>query len=84
MYFRGPGGPTAELGDISNWVNLMKTVDYVAQTAVGDAILVSASDTSSVHGCLLDGLTNRSIVCTLCMGDTGRWLFSRSFCGLQH
>ena len=26
------------------WVNVMKSVDYIAQTAIGDAILVSAHD----------------------------------------
>ena len=40
VFYAGPGGPTAELSDISYWVNVMKAVDYVAQTAIGDAILV--------------------------------------------
>lgn len=40
VYYTGPGGATAEFGDISYWVNVMKSADYVAQTAIGDAILV--------------------------------------------
>ena len=41
VFYKGPGGPIEELGNTSYWVNVMKTVDYVAETAVGDAILVS-------------------------------------------
>ncbi|KAH7889178.1 hypothetical protein F5I97DRAFT_1934143 [Phlebopus sp. FC_14] len=49
VYYQGPGGPAEELSDISYWVNVMKiystagvrqTVDSVAQTYIGDAILV--------------------------------------------
>ena len=40
VFYTGPGGATAEFGDISYWVNVMKSADYVAQTAIGDAILV--------------------------------------------
>ncbi|RPD54892.1 hypothetical protein L227DRAFT_334113 [Lentinus tigrinus ALCF2SS1-6] len=39
IYYKGPGGPNAEFNDISNWVNVMATVDYVAQTFIGDAIM---------------------------------------------
>ncbi|RPD71695.1 hypothetical protein L226DRAFT_573648 [Lentinus tigrinus ALCF2SS1-7] len=38
--YKGPGGPIAEFSKISNWVNVMKTVDYAAQTFIGDAIMV--------------------------------------------
>lgn len=41
VYYTGPGGPTAEFGLVSNWVNVMKSVDFVVQTAIGDAMLVS-------------------------------------------
>ena len=34
------GGAIAEFEDLSYWVNVMKMVDYVGQTFVGDAILV--------------------------------------------
>ncbi|KAJ3711430.1 hypothetical protein DFJ43DRAFT_1107817 [Lentinula guzmanii] len=39
-YYHGPGGATEELNDISYWVNVMKTADYVAQTFIGDGMLV--------------------------------------------
>ena len=41
IWYRGSGGAIAELSDISYWVNVMKTVTYVAQTSVGDGMLVS-------------------------------------------
>ena len=34
------GDPDKVFADISNWINVMKMVDYVAQTFIGDAILV--------------------------------------------
>lgn len=40
IYFQGPGGADAAFADISNWVNVMKTADYAAQTAIGDGMLV--------------------------------------------
>ena len=40
VWYHGQGGPTAELDDISYWVSAMKTVAYVAQTSIGDAVLV--------------------------------------------
>ncbi|KAF9260954.1 hypothetical protein L218DRAFT_1050468 [Marasmius fiardii PR-910] len=39
-YYKGPGGAVEELQDISYWVNVMKTADYVAQTFIGDAMLL--------------------------------------------
>ena len=50
IFYRGPGGAAEEFHDISYWVNIMKTVDYVAQTSIGDAVLVS-----SYHKCLRVG-----------------------------
>lgn len=41
VFYQGPGGATARFEQISYWVNVMKTADYVAQTAIGDGILVS-------------------------------------------
>ena len=41
IFYRGPGGADEEFKNIRYWVNIMKTVDYVAQTAIGDAVLVS-------------------------------------------
>lgn len=40
IFYKGPGGPTEEFQDIGYWVNIMKTVDFVAQTSIGDAILI--------------------------------------------
>ena len=40
IYYTGPGGAAEEFKDIGYWVNIMKTVDFVGQTSVGDAILV--------------------------------------------
>ncbi|THG98149.1 hypothetical protein EW026_g4000 [Hermanssonia centrifuga] len=40
IYYTGPGGATAEFGNITYWVNVMKTVDYIAQTAIGDGMLI--------------------------------------------
>jgi len=40
VYYTGPGGAKEEFENISYWVNVMKTADYVAQTCVGDAILI--------------------------------------------
>ena len=41
IWYRGSGGAPAELSNISYWVNVMKTVTYVAQTSIGDGMLVS-------------------------------------------
>lgn len=43
IYYHGTGGAAEEFQDIGYWVNIMKTVDFVAQTAIGDSILVSLS-----------------------------------------
>ncbi|KAI0060403.1 hypothetical protein BV25DRAFT_1827890 [Artomyces pyxidatus] len=40
VWYKGPGGAEAQLYDISNPVNAMKTVDYVIQTIVGDGMLL--------------------------------------------
>ncbi|RPD65719.1 hypothetical protein L226DRAFT_557681 [Lentinus tigrinus ALCF2SS1-7] len=40
IYYKGPGGAIAEFSDISNWVNVMRTADYVAQMFIGDGIMV--------------------------------------------
>ena len=40
IWYQGPGGAIAEFSDISYWVNVMKTVTYVAQTSIGDGMLV--------------------------------------------
>jgi hypothetical protein len=41
VYFQG--GAIEDFERLSNWVNVMKMVDYVGQTFVGDAILVCSS-----------------------------------------
>lgn len=41
------GGPEAVFDDIGRWTNVMKMVNYVAQTFVGDSILVRASSLPS-------------------------------------
>lgn len=43
VFWTGPGGATEAFHKITDWVNIMKTVDYIAQVAIGDAILVSTS-----------------------------------------
>ena len=40
IYYTGPGGAKGEFGIISYWVNVMKSADYVAQTFIGDGMLV--------------------------------------------
>ena len=40
VWYTGPGGAIAEFDDISNWVNVMRLVDYVLQTFIGDGIMV--------------------------------------------
>ncbi|KAH7882637.1 hypothetical protein F5I97DRAFT_1931248 [Phlebopus sp. FC_14] len=40
VYYTGPGGPTTEFAMISNWVNVMKTVDYIVQNIIGDGMLI--------------------------------------------
>ena len=42
VWYHGPGGAGGEFADISYWVNVMKTVDYVAQTSIADGMLVRA------------------------------------------
>ena len=50
IWYTGPGGAVAEFDDISNWVNVMRTADYVAQTFIGDGIMVGTA------GCSMTGL----------------------------
>lgn len=40
VYFKGPGGAKEEFAEISYWANVMRTADYVAQTFIGDGIMV--------------------------------------------
>ncbi|TFY75551.1 hypothetical protein EWM64_g8460 [Hericium alpestre] len=40
IWYKGPGGAIGELSNISYWVNVMKTVDYVAQTSIADGMLI--------------------------------------------
>ncbi|KAH8105362.1 hypothetical protein BXZ70DRAFT_1043500 [Cristinia sonorae] len=40
IWYKGAGGAKAEFADISYWVNVMKTVCYVAQTSIADAMLI--------------------------------------------
>ncbi|KAH8105363.1 hypothetical protein BXZ70DRAFT_520696 [Cristinia sonorae] len=40
VWYKGPGGAKEEFADISYWVNVMKTVTYVAQTSIADAMLI--------------------------------------------
>lgn len=47
IYFKGSGGAKEEFADISNWVNVMRTADYVAQTFIGDGIMVYISSHGS-------------------------------------
>lgn len=58
VWYKGPGGPTGKFENISYWVNVMKTVDYVVQTLIGDLILVSNiwcldifTDASQIYRC---------------------------------
>ncbi|KAF7353742.1 hypothetical protein MVEN_01059600 [Mycena venus] len=40
VLYKGPGGPAEEFSHISDWVNIVKTVDVVMQTTLGDAMLI--------------------------------------------
>ncbi|KAI0049447.1 hypothetical protein FA95DRAFT_1604415 [Auriscalpium vulgare] len=40
VWYTGPGGARAQLYDISNRVNAIKTVNYVVQTIIGDGMLL--------------------------------------------
>ncbi|KAF9263823.1 hypothetical protein L218DRAFT_944281 [Marasmius fiardii PR-910] len=40
VYYKGPGGAAEELQNISYWVNVMKTVDSIVQTYIGDIMLL--------------------------------------------
>ena len=40
IWYPGPGGAIDEFEDISNWVNVMRTADYILQTFIGDGIMV--------------------------------------------
>lgn len=43
VYYKGSGGAVAEFSIVSNWVNVMKSGDFLAQTSIGDAMLVRSS-----------------------------------------
>ncbi|TFY75789.1 hypothetical protein EWM64_g8225 [Hericium alpestre] len=43
VFYQGPGGASAKLLNISNWVSVMKTADYCAQTTIADGMLVYRS-----------------------------------------
>ncbi|EIM87037.1 uncharacterized protein STEHIDRAFT_130561 [Stereum hirsutum FP-91666 SS1] len=40
VYYKGNGGAVAEFSIVSNWVNVMKSADFLAQTSIGDAMLI--------------------------------------------
>ncbi|RPD56565.1 hypothetical protein L226DRAFT_251866 [Lentinus tigrinus ALCF2SS1-7] len=40
IYYAGPGGPTVVFEDLSSWLNIVHTSDYVIQTFIGDGIMV--------------------------------------------
>ncbi|KAH7882666.1 hypothetical protein F5I97DRAFT_1931276 [Phlebopus sp. FC_14] len=40
VYYTGPGGAAAAFANIAYWVNVMKAVDYIIQTIIGDGMLV--------------------------------------------
>lgn len=40
VFAHNPDGPDAVFSHLGAWVNVMKAVDFVFQTAIGDAILV--------------------------------------------
>ena len=56
IWYPGPGGAIDEFEDISNWVNVMRTADYILQTFIGDGIMVCplldtvAADTYDIVG----------------------------------
>ena len=74
VFYQGPGGAAAEFGNISYWVNVMKSADYVAQTAIGDAILVGSREHHFFN------LQRRSTpYCdVLCFRSTGYTWYTRS------
>lgn len=62
VYYTGPGGAATEFSLVSNWVGVMKSADFVAQTTIGDAMLVcSCLSLSSPLNIEATNLTNRSI-----------------------
>ncbi|TFY75243.1 hypothetical protein EWM64_g8769 [Hericium alpestre] len=40
IYYDGPGGANTRLEDISDWVNVMRTVFYCVQTSIADGMLI--------------------------------------------
>ncbi|CAA7268856.1 unnamed protein product [Cyclocybe aegerita] len=40
VFYTGPGGAAAKFTDISNWVNVLKSLTVVVQTMIGDAMLI--------------------------------------------
>ncbi|KAJ7719956.1 hypothetical protein B0H16DRAFT_1218975, partial [Mycena metata] len=40
ILYKGPGGASQELSRISDWVNIIKTVDVLLQTTLGDGMLI--------------------------------------------
>ena len=83
ILYTGPGGPNAEFNHISNWVNVMKTVDYVAQTFIGDAIMVCIRFCMSVLTRTDFRTGHRLTDATLCMTGTGRSWSYQYFSGSQ-
>ncbi|KAJ6586261.1 hypothetical protein DFH09DRAFT_1431952 [Mycena vulgaris] len=40
VLYKGPGGAAQEFANISDWVNIIRTVDTLAQTLLGDGMLI--------------------------------------------
>lgn len=74
VYYTGSGGATAEFSLVSSWVNVMKSADFVAQTTIGDAILVCSCTLPDYYFIRFDEAANmfdRSTVAGLYTGSGG-------------
>ncbi len=51
VFYKGPGGAAEEFSKVTNWVTVMKSVDYDVLTIIGDGILVGQA--TDIHDVLL-------------------------------
>ena len=43
VFYKGPGGAIEQLYQLTDWVTIMKSIDYFALTSIGDGMLVSTT-----------------------------------------
>ncbi len=83
VWYHGSDGARGEFSDISYWVNVMKTVNYVAQTSIGDGMLVSNHPPSGDETGINAHHQHRYIDATLCTPAAGRLRPPSASFGLQ-